>query len=210
MSILRKSRPAWSHCLMELLQLRLELLRRHHDGTPSVADRNRVRNRAIVAAPDSSRADDDRRIRLLRGLGITSHRRELDELALVARLGLGPQLLHRADIVARHRPALLELDAHDFGFIAQPSGADAEQKTSAGKMIDGGNFLRAYDGIALGHQADAGAEFDLAGHRARDPQAYERIDDVGIGFGNFPSRLPGYGVLCVTGIIACSGSQKDS
>ena len=53
-------------------------------------------------------------------------------------------------------------------------------------MIDGRNFLGAYDGVALGDEADAGAEFDLARHRARDAESYKRIDDVRIGLGNLP------------------------
>jgi dihydroorotase len=48
-------------------------------------------------------ADDYRRMRLLRRLGPGHHRRKADELAVMFRLVLGPDLLHRRDLLA-HLP----------------------------------------------------------------------------------------------------------
>src|SRR5580704_15461929 len=45
-------------------------------------------------------ADDYRRMRLLRRLGPGHHRRKADELAVMFRLVLGPDLLHRRDLLA--------------------------------------------------------------------------------------------------------------
>src|ERR1700722_4572769 len=70
--------------LMQLLEFGLELLRRHQYRRPAIANRDSITNRAIIAAPDASRADDDRWMRLLRGFRITAHRRKLDEPPLDA------------------------------------------------------------------------------------------------------------------------------
>src|SRR2546429_3007243 len=109
---------------------------------PSLTDRDSVFDRSI--AP---RADNHRRKRLLRWLGIASDGRKPDELALEAGLGLGPQLFHRANVLARDRPSTRKIYAENLTLIAQPPGADPEQKTAARVMVESCDFLGKQDRI---------------------------------------------------------------
>src|SRR5579863_82504 len=117
--------------LPQLGQLCRQHLGAQAERRPAVANRDRIAQRAIHARSDAARADMNRRMRFAGRLRIALHRRELDELPGETRLRLGPQLLHRANILAGDRPTPLEVDAHDLAFIAQPSGADAENEASA-------------------------------------------------------------------------------
>src|SRR5215475_7995215 len=65
------------------------------DRTPSVADQRGVSQRTVATG-----ADDDWRMRLLRGFGFASDRRKFDKFAFEAGLVPRPKFLHRADVLA--------------------------------------------------------------------------------------------------------------
>jgi len=66
-----------------------------------------LRDDAVAVADRAPRriaegaADDNRRMRLLQRLGPSHHRREVDDIAVVFRLILGPDRLHRLDLLAQ-------------------------------------------------------------------------------------------------------------
>jgi hypothetical protein len=72
-------------------------------------------------------AEQHRWMGLLQRLRERLHRREIVVLAVELGGGLRPQLLHGRDRLARLRPAVVEVAAHDLGLFAEPAGADAEQ-----------------------------------------------------------------------------------
>ena len=98
---------------------------------PAVA----VRDRAARAVRKRA-ADDHRRVRLLDRLGPRHHRRELDELAVVLRLRLGPDRLHRLDSLPHQLEARLEIGAVVAHFFGVPARPDAEEKPSARDLVE--------------------------------------------------------------------------
>ena len=67
-------------------------------------------------------------------------------------------------------------------FLDVPTVADAEQEAAGGNLIDQGDQFCRLDRLALGDQADAGAELKPLCHRSRRGEHDERIHDVVIGF----------------------------
>jgi len=54
---------------------------------------------------------------------------------------------------------VLEVAAHEFGFLPQPARANAEQEAAAAKPIEAGDLLGQEEWIALGNQGNARGEF---------------------------------------------------
>src|SRR5262249_51986514 len=117
-------------------------------------------------------------------LGIALDQRKLDKFAIKAGLRLCPQLLHRADILARNRPSALEINAHYFALVAQPSGTDAKNKSAAGIMVQGCDFFGQDNRMTFGDQANPGAETDGPGGRRSQRQTDKGIDHLSVGFWN--------------------------
>src|SRR5262245_52179080 len=71
-----------------------QFLGRPIDRMPGCAEPDRAAERGAAVAPDP-----DRRVRLLRGLGLEDQVTELSVLAGKRRVGTGPQLAHRLEIL---------------------------------------------------------------------------------------------------------------
>ena len=117
-------------------------------------------------------------------LRIAVHRREFDELAIEAGLMRGPQLFHRPNIFARHRPSAAILNSHHLGFQWNTARADSKQHPAARAHIERRDRLGQPDWLALGNQTDSGAEFDPPGNGAGLRQQHEGIGDGSIVFGH--------------------------
>src|ERR1700719_4049472 len=94
-------------------------------------------------------ANDNRRIRLLGRLRPSHHRREVDELAVIFGLVLGPDLLHRLDPLAHQLEAGFEDRAMVLDFLGIPAATNAEEKAPARDLIYRGNELCRLDGVTL-------------------------------------------------------------
>ena len=87
---------------------------------------------------------------------------EVDELAVVRGLVLGPDRLHRLDPLAHQREARARVGAVVVHLLEVPAGADAEEEAAAGELVERGDLLGGRDRVALDDQADAGAEHAAA------------------------------------------------
>src|SRR5690349_3643627 len=123
------------------------------DRAPSVAPLGDAPQRVLVAA-----AEQHRRSGRLRGSRVGADRRKLDVFSLERRVTLGPQRAHRGDILGGLGPAMGKVAAEQFGFLAQPTGADTEDEAAAGEMIETANLFGQDHRVVLGHQADAGGK----------------------------------------------------
>ena len=101
-------------------------------------------------------ADDDRRVRFLHRLRPGHHRVEIDDIAVVFRLVLGPDRLHRLDLLAHLLHARREDRVVVLDLLLVPTAADAEDEAPARHLIDRGDELGSLDRVALDHQGDAG------------------------------------------------------
>src|SRR5208282_3454648 len=133
---LREVAPGRVALLAQLVELALEVTVRHADRTPSVGPLRDALERVLIET-----ADEHRRPRLLDRFRIAADRRELDVLAFERRFILRPQLAHGGDVLGGLGPAPGEVDAEEFRFLAQPSGADTEQKTPAGEGVERRDLL---------------------------------------------------------------------
>src|SRR6185295_19690339 len=97
----------------------------------------------LLAVP----SDDDRRVRLLERLGIGPDLLESHEVALVARLALRPDRLHREDALAQQPPAALPRGAVVLHLLRVPAAADAEEHAAARQAVERGHLLGGDDRI---------------------------------------------------------------
>jgi hypothetical protein len=67
-----------------------------------------------------------------------------------------------------------------FHFLDVPAAADAEHETAARQLVEAGDAFRGDDRIALGNEADAGAEDQLPGHCRGEGQRDKRVVRMGI------------------------------
>ena len=123
-------------------------------GTRHPAVTGRIARRAI----GEGTADDDRRVGFLRRLGPGHRQGEIDELTVIFRLCFRPAGFHGLDPLTRQLVAGGEDRAVVRHFLDVPAVADAEQEAAGGNLIDRGDQFRRLDQLALGDQADAGAE----------------------------------------------------
>ena len=117
-------------------------------------------------------------MRPLHRLGPGHHRREIDKLAVIFRLGLGPDRLHRLDLLAHPLEARRIDRAVILHLVLVPAAADAEQKAASRHLVERGDRLRQLHRVALDHQTDAGAELERGGRGGRGAQAHERVHRV--------------------------------
>jgi hypothetical protein len=78
----------------------------------------------------------DRRIRLLNGLGPSLHGRDLDDPAVVFSGRFGPDHLHGLHLLAHLLHAGSEIGAVSFDLLDIPAAADAEQQPVAGNLVN--------------------------------------------------------------------------
>src|SRR5437870_2621318 len=105
-------------------------------GDPSVA----VTDRAPRAVREGA-ADNERRVRLLHRLRPGPHFHDLNNLAVIFRLGLGPDLLHRLDLLAHLLETRRKDGAVALDLVLVPTAANAEQKAAARDVVDRGDEL---------------------------------------------------------------------
>src|SRR5438105_14998006 len=122
-------------------------------GDPSIA----ITDRAPRAVRKGA-ADNDRRVGLLHRLRPGPHFHDPNDLAATFRLGLGPDLLHRLDLLAHLFKTGREDGAVALDLVLVPAAADAEQKPAARDVVDRGDELRGLDRVALNDEAHPGAD----------------------------------------------------
>src|SRR5204862_4150206 len=129
------------------------LLRRARMRDPAVA----VRQRPAGGVREHA-ADDDGRVRLLHRLRPGHHRAEIDDLAVIFRLVLGPDCLHCLVLLTHLLEARGVDGAMVFHLVLIPAAADPEQEPAAGYLVEGRDELGGLDRVALDDETDAGAE----------------------------------------------------
>ena len=127
-------------------------------GDPVVAELDDAPQRAVGAA-----ADQNRRMGLLDGLRPGPDRVEVDVLAVVLGLVLGPDRLHRLRPLAHEREPPPRVGAVVLHLLLVPAGADPEQEAAAGEAVEARDLLRGHDRVALDDQADPGADQQALG-----------------------------------------------
>src|SRR4051794_18905501 len=83
---------------------------------------------------------------------------EVDMLAVVGGLILGPDHLHRLDPLAHDGETPLRVRAVILHLLDVPAGSHAEEEPAAREAIERGDLLRGDDRVALDDEADAGRE----------------------------------------------------
>ena len=73
---------------------------------------------------------------------------------------VGPQRLHDLQVLVAARAPPLERCRDRRELLGQPADADAEVDPPAGQRVEVDDLLGGVDGVALGHEADAGAKPD--------------------------------------------------
>ncbi len=81
-------------------------------------------------------------------------------------------------------PAALEVDAHDRRLFGKPSRAHAQHQPAARIHVERRGGLGGFDRIALGQQANAGADTDARGRLRGRRQRDERIGEMSVGLGH--------------------------
>src|SRR5205814_9818218 len=118
---------------------------------PAVAIFDDAAQRVIALA-----AEDDRRVRLLRRLRPRPHLVEIDHLAVIFRLVLGPQRLHREDPLAHQLEARVVAGAMVFHLLDIPAAADPEDEAPTRELVEAGDAFGGDDRIAFRDEAKAG------------------------------------------------------
>ncbi len=104
-------------------------------------------------------------MRLLHRFRVGAHGREIVVAAMILSLILAPEFFHGQHGVLHLGPAVREISTHNLRFFLKPASAHAEDKPTAGDTVQRGNLFSQHEWVVLGHQADTGAELNLAGYR---------------------------------------------
>src|SRR5207253_2296985 len=131
-----------------------------------------------------------RRMRLLDRLRPRPEGREADQLALEARLLLGPDALHRLDALAEQLPAGAELRPVVLHLLGVPAATDAEQEAAAREEVERRDLLGGRDRVALDQEADARAELQPSRDRSRRRERDEEIMRVPVLLGKVRPTRP--------------------
>src|SRR5205085_8909445 len=105
-------------------------------------------------------ADEQRRPRLLHGLGLERDGGEVEELAPVLDLGLGPQALADVERLVQTPAARLEVEARGDPFLFEPARADPDLSAAVGHDVERLDRPCRDEGMAQGEVVDVGAEAD--------------------------------------------------
>ena len=117
-------------------------------------------------------------MRLLHRLRPGHHRRNVDQFAVIFRLRLGPDLLHRLDALAHELEARFEDRPMVLHLVLVPAAADAEDEPAVRQLVEGRHLLRRLDRVALHDQADTRAQLQRRRHRRDGGQCHERVHHV--------------------------------
>src|ERR1700730_13761516 len=101
-------------------------------------------------------ADEDRRMRLLDRLRPGPDSVEVNVAAVVGRLLLCPDRLHRLHALSQQAESRRRIRAVVAHLLDVPASADAEQEAPAGEEVQCRDLLRGRDRIALDDEADPG------------------------------------------------------
>ena len=125
------------------------------------------------------------------------------------RLVLGPQRLHRQDLLAARRATRGRIDAVVLHLLDVPADPDAEAGSARRSACRARRSVLARAiGIALGDEADAGGQLEPFRRRARRGERDERVERALYSSGS--SGPPGHGDRRLTGMCVCSGNHNDS
>src|SRR5207244_9763103 len=147
---------------------------------PAVAEIHHALQRVPALA-----AQQHRRVWFLRGLRVRPDRIEVDELAVVLRLVLRPDLLHREDPLAEEPEARLEGGPVFLHLFSVPPSPDAEQEASVGEQVEARDRLRQRDRIVLDDETDPGPELQVLRRGRRGGEPDEWVERVGILLGQW-------------------------
>ncbi len=117
--------------------------------------------------------------------GLASHHRpEIDELAVIFRLRLGPDFLHGLDALARELMAGVEVGGAVVGhFLGVPAVADAEQEAAIRYLVERGHQLGGLDRMPLHHESHAGTQLQRLGGGCRGGERDERVHRIVVALG---------------------------
>jgi len=90
-------------------------------------------------------------VRLLHRLWPGHDSAELDELAVIFRLRLGPDRLHRPNLLTHRLHARPKDGAVVLDLLLVPAAADPEQEAPARDLVERGDELGGLDRVALDH-----------------------------------------------------------
>jgi len=120
--------------------------------------------------------------------------RKVDVLALERRVVRRPKLDEGPDIFVGDRPSVIERrQVQGLEFLSQPAGPHAESHPAVGQHVQGGQSLCSDDGVAVGHDHDAGAQAQSGG-LACDERQHRELVEAG------PADGPGVDGFRVVGI----------
>src|ERR1700722_7095092 len=142
--------------LAQALDRRRDLVVAFRDSVPTVAELRRALEGRLGIA-----AEYDRRMRLLRGLAHELESFDADSLAVILRRILGPQLLHKREIFAGAKRAVLEVHADAFDSLCEPADSDAENKSPARKHVQAGDRLGCSECVSNRQHEDSRREANL-------------------------------------------------
>ncbi len=149
--------PCSTQRRIQILENCLGLLRIQRETIPACAEFRRAPQGALAMT-----ADDDRNVRLLHGFRIHAAGFELKVLTVVADDRFCPQSSNEFEkLIAPRAPVLPTVTAGDDFFFA-PADTDPEIDTTTGEPVERCEFLGGVDGVALGQQADPGAEAQIS------------------------------------------------
>ena len=138
---------------------------------PAVTERDDAAKRGRRDA-----ADPDRRMRLLQRLGLRAGAGDAVELALDARLTLGPHGLEHAQGLVGGAAAPREVDAEDLQLLAPPADADADDEPAARQHIDGREHLRHRHGMPVAEDEYRAADARLRRHHRQRAEHGHRLE----------------------------------
>src|SRR5437660_5143433 len=144
------------------------------DGHPAVRVLRDRREQLRAAGA----AHEDRRPRLLHGLRPRPARFERHELPVERRLVVGPEPLHRKDLLACDVAPALEVQTVVLDLVPVPPETHAERHAATGQQVERRNLFRRDDGIALGDEEDGGPQAEPFRGRRRRRQRDERVERV--------------------------------
>ena len=138
-----------------------ELGRRLGRRVPAVPQRRHALERAGAVA-----ADPDRRVRLLHRLGREADLAHVVELALEARIVLGPERLEDREHLVGLPAARVERRAQQLQLFLPPAHAHADDQAPLGQRVDRGEHLGHDDRMAMAEHEHGGAQARAGRHMA--------------------------------------------
>ena len=153
---------------LELRHIRLDTLGSIADATPAV----RQFSRTLEGGPTLS-SKNERRTRVLDGLGIKSDRLEIMKFPGKLWGLFGPQGPHDAHRFPRSRGPVTKRHAHRLKLFFTPAHANPKDHPALGQDIQAGHRLGHRQRIPQGKHEDSGSELDRRGmgsHKRTAPQ----------------------------------------